>query len=338
MPTVDAIRRAIPAQCFERSLPKALFFLVLDFGILGSLYLTVSYFEYFGIIGLLLWYWLMGMFGSSLFVVGHDCGHGTFSEYPVINDLVGHLAHAPLLAPYWPWQKSHRQHHQYTSHIDKDMGHPWVTEEEFESRNWIERNFSKIPVSAFFRWNPIYTIAGLPDGSHFWPYSKLFANDRERIQCVVSGIACALCAFVAFRLCDYSVYSFIKYYYVPLLFHGFWLVVITYLQHNSESIEVYEEGYWSFVTGQTQTIDRTFGFGHVAHHFFFTRIPHYHLMEATEAIKAVLEPYKGAYKSQSCYDFILEFLILNLKLEYMIGRGTGILKYASKEKKPSSSG
>uniref|UniRef100_F1L277 Omega-6 fatty acid desaturase, endoplasmic reticulum isozyme 1 n=1 Tax=Ascaris suum TaxID=6253 RepID=F1L277_ASCSU len=342
LPTIDAIRRAVPAQCFERSLPKSLFFLVLDFAILASLYLAVSYFEHFGIAGLLLWYWLMGMFGSSLFVVGHDCGHGTFSEYTIVNDFFGHIAHAPLLAPYWPWQKSHRQHHQYTSHIDKDKGHPWITEEEFTSRNWIERNFAKIPISGFFRWNPIYTIAGLPDGSHFWPFSKLFSNNYERIQCVLSGTACGLCAFVAFRLCDCSIYSFIKYYYIPLLFQGFWLVVITYLQHNSETIEVYEEGYWSYVTGQTQTIDRTFGFGidvllhhitdgHVAHHFFYTRIPHYHLMEATEAIKKLLKPYEGAYKCKSCYDFIKEFLILNIKLEYLVGRGTGVLRYATKE-------
>ncbi|VDK50057.1 unnamed protein product [Gongylonema pulchrum] len=121
LPTFEEIRRAVPPICFEKSLTKSLAFLVLDCLILFGLYKVVAVFESSGIFGLFVWYCLVGMFGSSLFVIGHDCGHGTFSEYVWVNDFFGHIAHAPLLAPYWPWQKSHRQHHQYTSHIDKDM-------------------------------------------------------------------------------------------------------------------------------------------------------------------------------------------------------------------------
>jgi len=37
------------------------------------------------------------MFLFSIFVVGHDCGHGTFSSYTWVNDLFGHVAHAPTM-------------------------------------------------------------------------------------------------------------------------------------------------------------------------------------------------------------------------------------------------
>ena len=41
-----------------------------------------------------------------------------------------------------------------------------------------------------------------------------------------------------------------------------------------------------------------------------------------------MAPYKNAYKRRSAYDHVLEFLRLNLKLEYLLGRGTGVLKYS----------
>lgn len=93
----------------------------------------------------------MGMSLSSLFIVGHDCGHGTFSEYQWVNDIFGHLSHAPLMAPFWPWQKSHRQHHQYTSHLEKDRGHPWLTEKYYTTINWLKSNFHRIPFTALLQ-------------------------------------------------------------------------------------------------------------------------------------------------------------------------------------------
>ncbi|KAJ1358947.1 acetyltransferase [Parelaphostrongylus tenuis] len=140
LPTIDDARKMIPPHCFEKNLLTSIRYLVQDLLILAGLYIIVPYVEhYFGWIGYLGWCWVFGICGSSLFVVGHDCGHGSFSEYEWVNDLCGHIAHAPILAPYWPWQKSHRQHHQYTSHLDKDKGHPWVTEEKFMQRTALEK-------------------------------------------------------------------------------------------------------------------------------------------------------------------------------------------------------
>jgi len=339
LPSYEEIRAAIPKQCFEKNLPVSVVYLAWDFAVLGSLYYILPWVEHYGgWTGLLLWYYVTGMFMSSLFIIGHDCGHTTFSNYSWVNDFFGHVAHAPIMAPYWPWKKSHQQHHKYTSHLEKDRGHPWVTESDYESTHWISRNFCKLPISGLFRWNPIYTFVGLPDGSHFWPYSRLFTNNKERLQCVVSGAACAFCAYIAFVWADYSVYNFIKYYYVPLLFQGLWMVMITYLQHQDEEIEIYEDETWNFVKGQSQTIDRYYGFGidtmlhhitdgHVAHHFFFTKIPHYHLPEATKALQKLMSAYPGAYKQRSCYMNLFEFLRLNVKLDYLLGKGTGLLKY-----------
>lgn len=62
-------------------------------------------------------------------------------------------------------------------------------------------------------------------------------------------------------MCDYSVIGYFKYYYIPVMFQGYWLTMFTYLQHQDEETEVYEDGTWNFVTGQMQTIDLKYGFG-----------------------------------------------------------------------------
>jgi len=66
-------------------------------------------------------YWAaQGTFFFALFVVGHDCGHGSFSAYPLLNDLVGTVTHGVLMVPYYQWKLSHRNHHKNTANIDKD--------------------------------------------------------------------------------------------------------------------------------------------------------------------------------------------------------------------------
>lgn len=49
------------------------------------------------------------------FVVGHDCGHRSFSENQLLEDIVGTIMFAPLIFPFEPWRIKHNHHHAHTN-------------------------------------------------------------------------------------------------------------------------------------------------------------------------------------------------------------------------------
>lgn len=104
--TLKEVRQAIPARCFERSALRSTLYLVADCaGVAALAALTISkpshpliLLPYTVAQGTLFW---------SLFVVGHDCGHGSYSSSKRINNWVGHFTHSFLLVPFHPWRISH---------------------------------------------------------------------------------------------------------------------------------------------------------------------------------------------------------------------------------------
>ena len=53
--------------------------------------------------------------GTQWFVVGHDCGHRSFSKNKLLEDIVGTVAFAPLIYPFEPWRIKHNHHHAHTN-------------------------------------------------------------------------------------------------------------------------------------------------------------------------------------------------------------------------------
>jgi len=54
-------------------------------------------------------------FVLQFFIIGHDCGHRSFSENKLLGDIVGTLAFMPLVYPFEPWRIKHNQHHAHTN-------------------------------------------------------------------------------------------------------------------------------------------------------------------------------------------------------------------------------
>jgi fatty acid desaturase len=66
---------------------------------------------------------LQVLLGTSLyrmFVILHECGHGTLFRSRRVNTLVGTLVSPFCLMPYFPWRSIHFLHHKWVGVIDKD--------------------------------------------------------------------------------------------------------------------------------------------------------------------------------------------------------------------------
>jgi acyl-lipid omega-3 desaturase len=293
--TLQDVREAIPKHCFESNAGKSLSYFARDIAIVVGLYALAYKLDswYFYPI-----FWLMqGTMFWAFFVVGHDCGHGSFSKYKWLNSLVGHLSHSPILVPYHGWRISHRTHHKNTGNIENDESWYPVSEGKYDDMKGWEK-FLRFDITLLLAY-PLYLFRRSPErpaGSHFHPASPLF-RASEKWDVITSTICCALVvALVAAGAYTWGWLWAVKFYVMPYLVFVVWLDLVTFLHHTDDEIPWYRGEDWYFLKGAVSTIDHDYGFindihhnigTHVAHHIFLS-IPHYHLKEATEAIVPVL--------------------------------------------------
>jgi acyl-lipid omega-3 desaturase len=294
--TLKDLKDAIPDYCFKPSAGRSLAYFFLDIGMIAGLYALAAsinswlFFPLFWVAqGTLFW---------ALFVVGHDCGHGSFSRHKWLNNLIGHLSHTPILVPYHGWRISHRTHHANTGNLDTDESWYPVSQQTFEE---MDEAAKFIRCTLFLLAYPFYLFFRSPGrtGSHFLPSSPLF-KPSEKWDIITSTTCIAL--FVGFLACVgifVGPIFLLNYYIMPYLVFIVWLDLVTYLHHTEPDIPWYRNDSWYFLKGAISTIDRDYGFinhihhnigTHVAHHVFLN-MPHYYLKDATEAIRPIMGEY-----------------------------------------------
>jgi omega-6 fatty acid desaturase (delta-12 desaturase) len=71
-------------------------------------------------------YWLSLLFAVPaagflvrLFMIQHDCGHGSFFRKPLANHWVGRVIGVLTLTPYDFWQRTHAMHHAGSGNLDR---------------------------------------------------------------------------------------------------------------------------------------------------------------------------------------------------------------------------
>ncbi|KAJ5668942.1 hypothetical protein N7462_010012 [Penicillium macrosclerotiorum] len=332
--SVRELRDAIPDYCFQPSLFWSFFYLGRDLTysavLLSGLYYllhtewvtqsTIAYYAVVNIYGV-----LQGLVWTGLWVIAHDCGHSGFSNSGLLNDMIGFVLHSSLLAPYFSWKSTHRRHHIYANHIEKDLNYVPPRRGEYAMKinqavELLDEVGQDAPLVLFLRillqqaigwnWYILSNITCPPSAvikqgmsawrhSHFDPWGAMF-RDSEVSAILLSDLGCLTTLVVLYQL--YQVFGSFEtlfwVYIVPWTWVNHWIVMITYLHHTHPAVPKYTADSWTFLRGATATIDRDFGLigthllhhissDHVTHHLF-SRIPHYYSPIASKAIIPLL--------------------------------------------------
>ncbi|KAL9361958.1 hypothetical protein Peur_044743 [Populus x canadensis] len=331
------IRTAIPKHCWVKDPWKSMSYVVRDVAVVFGLAAAAAYFNNWVVWPL---YWAaQGTMFWALFVLGHDCGHGSFSNNNKLNSVVGHILHSSILVPYHGWRISHRTHHQNHGHVENDESWHPLPEKIYKSLDGITKMLRftvPFPMLAY----PIYLWSRSPgkSGSHFDPNSDLFVPSERKD--VITSTLCwtAMAALLVGLSFVMGPVQLLKLYGVPYVGFVMWLDLVTYLHHHGheDKLPWYRGKEWSYLRGGLTTIDRDYGWinnihhdigTHVIHHLF-PQIPHYHLIEATEAARPVFGKYYREPKKSGPLPFhLIGILIRSMRKDHYVSDTGDVVYY-----------
>jgi omega-3 fatty acid desaturase (delta-15 desaturase) len=241
--TREKIKSCIPPHCFVRSVYRSLGYFLRDILIIfflcfmaWSLDSWLFYPVFWFALGTMLW---------ALFIIGHDCGHGSFSDYFWLNYLLGNISHSVLLVPFHAWKVSHRKHHTHTNSFENEEVFALPNYTDYKKMTWLSRMLRyRLFLLAF----PLYLLGITWNGlhhtikqSHFFPSSYLFAP-QDKKWVMVGTLSCLLClVFYVFLGVHFGLKFAMNFLIMPYLFFVGWLAFVTYLHHSSPSLPIYRE-------------------------------------------------------------------------------------------------
>eukprot|EP00899_Mesostigma_viride_P024423 jgi/Mesvir1/5165/Mv15303-RA.1 len=234
-------------------------------------------------------YIYLGTAATGCFVIGHDCGHNSFSKYPLVNDIVGTIMFAPLIFPFEPWRIKHNVHHAHTNKL--------IIDTAWQPFN-VERYKEADPVWKFLMWatfGPFYWIASV---GHWliWHFDLNRFKESEKPKVKVS--LAAVYAFIGLVLVPLTIQTgivgLVKWWLIPFLGFHFWMSTFTMIHHTAPHIPFKPPKDWNMVQAQLGgTVHCTFPWWvdflchdiswHVGHHLS-TKIPSYNLRAAYESL------------------------------------------------------
>jgi len=232
---------------------------------------------------------LAGMFLVRVFIIFHDCGHGSYFKSRKANDVVGFITGLLTFTPFYQWRWDHAIHHSSSGHLDKrGTGDLWTltVEEYLASSRW--RRFAYRLAR-----NPLvlFVIAPLVVMVIKQRFPTRDADKRERhsvywMNLAILGMATVLS--FAFGVVPYVLIQLTVLAVAGSI--GFWLF---YVQHQFEGVYWERAERWDYAAAALkgssfyklpkimQWFSGNIGYHHI--HHLSARIPNYNLERCHKA-------------------------------------------------------
>ncbi len=226
------------------------------------------------------------LFMIRLFILHHDCGHGSFFKSNLANDVVGFFLGALSMTPYHAWRWSHAMHHGSTGDLDhRGNGDiPTLTIEEYYAMHPVKRFFYRV-----YR-HPIVLFGVIPV-ILFTVLQRVPAFSVPK-SCRKARISAHLTNLVLFAYAGIMIWQFGFWPFVIVHFSvgaiaassGMWLF---YVQHQFEDTYWKRSDQWDYVRAAIagsshydlpvilQWFTANIGLHHI--HHLDSRIPNYNL-------------------------------------------------------------
>jgi omega-6 fatty acid desaturase (delta-12 desaturase) len=232
---------------------------------------------------------LAGGFLVRIFIIFHDCGHGSFFKSRRANHILGIITGVLTFTPYYHWRWEHALHHASSGDLDRrGTGDVWTltVEEYLQSSRWQRFSYrlARNPIVLFVI-APIFLFLV----KQRFPNPK--AGSRERNSVYLTNLGLAVVAVALTWGFGLKAYFWIQFSVVALAGSaGIWLF---YVQHQFEGVYWGRGENWDYVDAAIkgssfyklpkilQWFSGNIGFHHI--HHLSPRIPNYKLEECHNA-------------------------------------------------------
>jgi acyl-lipid omega-6 desaturase (Delta-12 desaturase) len=285
--TLRDIIKTLPPEVFAKSASRA--WLGFAFSVISVAlgYASITFAPWY----LLPFAWIFnGTALTGFFVLGHDCGHRSFSQYVWVNNLVGHVLFLPLIYPFHPWRLKHDHHHVHTNKLGEDNAWYPFTDELYGEIKPYEQFFYRQIRGRFWWIGSIIHWAMLHFDASLYP-ERQRAQVRFSAGLVIAYAAIAFPLMIAFG----GILGWVNFFLMPWLVYHFWMSTFTIVHHTMPDIQFKYSDRWNAAQDQlTGTVHCDYpGWVewlchdinvHVPHHIS-TAIPSYNLRKAHKSLQ-----------------------------------------------------